>query len=295
MGNKYKQAYIELSRYFDDLQDLARMGAKYGYIEVVLNSLDSVASLVFNDVSSYPSSNFGTARSEFAEIVRATYQCAISTGSINIMAHLEDKYKVTIGDIADMTDLRFICDTVDAKSVDYLINKYGIVWPRNQIYIFAVASGDLDLMDLLVDNGVALPIFYPKMLISAIISGSIPMFERVLELYDHRPINYDIMTHITNCSRINTKDRMAVYEKLLNKLNDTDYYRFMEQFVDNIVLNYSSNRLLLYLLEKGHYMPIKPIKRLVSNLKQRVRYWEEEGKSAEVSEANELIVKLTNS
>jgi hypothetical protein len=74
------------------------------------------------------------AKEEFNDIVRKTYRCAIAGGSINIMAYIEDKYKFDIKKISGLMNITYLCDETNIKSVNYLIEKYGIIWPDNEIY-----------------------------------------------------------------------------------------------------------------------------------------------------------------
>lgn len=126
-GNKYKQAYINLIRNsspFGQIGELAARAAKYGYLEIVANTLNSYVANAYIDRDIRP---FGTTISHFVDIVRDTYGTAISGGSTEVMSYIESKYKVTAKDLSTMAYDFAFCKGVNIKSIKYLIDKYGEV------------------------------------------------------------------------------------------------------------------------------------------------------------------------
>jgi hypothetical protein len=102
-------------------------------------------------------------------------------------------------------------------------------------------------------------------LLSALLSGSMKMFELVKNLYNNPPITFAIMCFISSKFHYYMNDRLDIYGILLNKLNNRDYCHLLDTAR-------VSTQLIIYLLEDGYEIPSGTIKSRIRKLDEKIQY-----------------------
>lgn len=170
----YQEVYKKLSPISNNFSSLAKGIAKYGYLEILQESLS------LNKIEEYVN-NFNI---KLEDVISNLYASAI-WGGVGAMSLIEAKYKLDSSNITEVLEryVNHVCDfslAMDPGSVHHLMNYYTNKQSiPSEIYDLAITSGDVGLVDLLLSHAVRFEpdLIYMSML--SIISGSILMVNRV--------------------------------------------------------------------------------------------------------------------
>lgn len=173
IDNNYREAYENMVEWIHDPIVLVILSATYGGHKELIQYFLGLPN--FDEGEIYK-------ETRIPENILHLYGAALGSGSVDILFFLEEKYLFDADTISSLPIHFTLCfggNSIKPKSAKHLIDKYGKLLDNIDIYTLAVGSGDIVLVESLINRGLELPDDKIGLLTAAILSGSVEMLEYI--------------------------------------------------------------------------------------------------------------------